>query len=85
MAREDRTDDGAHPLVRTEPQRRMLLALTDDCQSATDLAEVAGIPMKGAGTVLVALRERGEAERRNGGRFYLWRRAGSSAHEAAER
>jgi hypothetical protein len=34
----------------------MLLALTDEWQTASEFAEVAGIPVKGAGTVLLALR-----------------------------
>jgi predicted Rossmann fold nucleotide-binding protein DprA/Smf involved in DNA uptake len=52
----------------------MLLALTDEWQTAHDLAEVAGIPVKGAGTVLLALHKQGLAERRDGGKSrYLWR------------
>ena len=62
--------------LRTEHQRRMLLALTDEWQTAQELAEVAGIPVKGAGTVLLALHKQGHAERRDGGQFrYVWRRA----------
>jgi hypothetical protein len=48
--------------VRTEHQRRMLLALTDEWQTAGELAEVAAIPLKGAGTVLLALHKQGLAE-----------------------
>ena len=54
----------------------MLLAFTDEWQPASELAEVAGIPVKGAGTVLLALHTQGHAERRAGGNYrYLWRRA----------
>jgi hypothetical protein len=42
----------------TEHQRRMLLALTDEWQTARELAEIAGIPVKGAGTALLALHAR---------------------------
>jgi hypothetical protein len=47
----------------------MLLALTDQWQTAGELAEVAGIPVKGAGTVLLALHNQRLAERRDGGDF----------------
>ena len=55
----------------------MLLALTSEWRTASEqLAEVAGIPVKGAGTVLLALHKQGQAERRAGGSYrYLWRRA----------
>jgi hypothetical protein len=47
-------------------------------QTARELAQVAGIPIKGAGTVLLALHKHGMAERRDGGGFtYIWRRARS--------
>jgi hypothetical protein len=41
----------------------MLFALTDQWQTSRALAEVAGIPLKGAGTVLLALYKQGHAER----------------------
>jgi putative membrane protein len=68
--------DGTGVKLPTERQRRMLLALTTEWQTATELAEVAGIPVKGVGTVLLALRNRGLAERLDGGSHrYVWRRA----------
>ena len=64
------------PLLIDRALRRMLLALTDEWQTASELAEVSGIPEKGAGTVLLALHTQGLAERRHGGNFrYVWRRA----------
>jgi hypothetical protein len=45
----------------SEHQQRMLLALTDEWQTTAQLGETA---VKGAGTVLLALRWRGHAERR---------------------
>jgi hypothetical protein len=43
----------------TEQPRRMLLALTDEWQTAGELAEVAGIAPNGAGTVLLACTSKG--------------------------
>ena len=65
--------------LETDAQRRAYLALTDTWQPTRELAETAGIPMKGAGTVLRSLHERGHAERRDGGRSYEWRRTGAGA------
>jgi hypothetical protein len=54
----------------------MFLALTDEWQTTTQLAEVAGISVKGAGTVLLAPRKREHAERRVDDQLrYVWRRA----------
>ena len=76
MAQADRTRNGLRALARTDAQRRMLFALTDDWRSARELAEVAGIPLSRAGSTLLALHEHGHAERRDGGNFRLeWRRA----------
>ena len=62
------------PKFDSDSQRRTYLALTDEWQSARTLAEHAGIPIKGAGTALLALVARGHAERRNAGRAYEYRR-----------
>jgi hypothetical protein len=61
--------------LHTDAQRRAYLALTEHWQPARALAEHAGIPVRGAGTALLALVARGPAERRDGGRAWEYRRA----------
>ena len=75
MPLNDRKSGGARRLTRTEAQRRMLFALTDDWQSARELAQVAGIPLSRAGSTLLALQKRGHADRRDAGKFWQRRRA----------
>jgi hypothetical protein len=44
--------------LRTAHPRRTLLTLTNEWQTARELAEIAGIPVNGAGTALLALHAR---------------------------
>jgi hypothetical protein len=62
------------PGLGSDAQRRVYLALTDEWQPAQNIAGIAVIPVKGAGTALLALARRGLAERRDGGRAYEYRR-----------